>query len=334
MMSSSMRRACAVLVLLVCAPALAATQRHAVTIKEWPVPWPDTHPTDPFVARPDAVWFVGSTGHYLAMLNPQTGAFKRIDLIDEPGPQSVIVAANGMVWFSGTQREYIGRFDPVNRRIAHFPMSNDAASDPSRLMFERGERNIWFTAPASNIVGRLRLDSGVVDLLGVPRANAHPEGMASDAEGTPWFALSGTSTLAKVSPLQFAMTAYPLKRKDAQPRRIAFTSDGRLWYTDFAQGYLGVFTPATKEQKEWRFPGGKDSHPLALAVDSRDHVWAVETGAQPSKLIGFDPKTEKFFGATAIPSGGGTVSGLRYDTGSGGLWFGTQKNTIGFAKVN
>jgi virginiamycin B lyase len=330
-----MRRACpAFLLTLLCTSALAATQKHAVTIKEWPVPWPDTQPADPFKAAPDAVWFVGTKGNYLAMLNPQTGAFRRMDLIDEPGPQSVIVGVNGMVWFSGTLHAYIGRFDPVSRRIAHFGMSNDAASDPSTLMFELGERNIWFTVPASNIIGRLRLEAGVVDLLGVPRPNARPEGLASAPDGTPWFALSGTSTLAKVNPQQFAITAFPLKRKDAQPRRIAFSSDGRLWYTDYAQGYLGVFTPETKETKEWRFPAGKDSHPLGLAVDSLDRVWAVETGPQPSQIVGFDPKTEKFFGATPIPSGGGTVSNLRYDKASGGVWFATEKNTIGFAKVN
>lgn len=329
-----MRSACRALVLsLVCASALAATQKHTVAIKEWPVPWPDTHPAAPFASRPDAVWFVGSTGHYLATLNPQTGAFKRIDLIDEPGPQSVIVAANGMVWFSGTLHGYIGRFDPVTRRIAHFAVPNDAAGDPSTLMFELGERNIWFTAPAGNIVGRLRIDSGVIDLLGVPRPNARPDGLASAADGTPWFALSGSATLAKVSPEQFAMTAFPLKRSEAQPRRIAFSSDGRLWYTDPAQGYLGAFTPATKEAKEWRFPAGKGSRPEGIAIDSLDRVWSVEAGAQ-ARLIGFDPKTEKFFGTTAIPSGGGDVNGLRYDKTSGGLWFGTQKNTIGFAKVN
>lgn len=329
-----MRRVCCAFVLvLVCASALAAGQKHPVTIKEWPVPWPDSHPADPFVAKPDAVWFVGTTGNYLARLNPQTGAFKRIDLMDEPRPQSVIVAANGMVWFSGTQRSYIGRFDPVSRQIAHFAMPNDAAGDPTNLMFEFGEKNIWFTVPKGNIIGRLRLDPGIVDLIGVPRPNARPEGVASAADGTPWFTLPGTSTLAKVSPQQFAVTAFPLKRTDAQPRGLAFSSDGRLWYTDFAQGYLGAFTPATKETKEWRFPAGKDSQPFGIAIDSQDRVWAVETGKAPSKLVGFDPKTEKFFGTTAIPSGGGAVSRLRYDKASGGLWFGTEKNTIGFAKV-
>jgi virginiamycin B lyase len=220
----------------------------------------------------------------------------------------------------------------VSRLIAHIATPNAVAGDPTTLMFELGERNIWFTAPAENIVGRLRSDAGVIDLLGVPRANAHPEGLASAADGTPWFALSGTATLAKVNPQQFAMTAFPLPRTDARPRRIAFSSDGRLWYTDFAAGYLGAFTPETKDTKEWRLPAGKDSKPLGLAIDSRERVWAIETGTQPTKLVGFDPKTQKFFGTTSIASG--AVGNLRYDKASGGLWFATEKNTIAFAKVN
>src|SRR5262245_51556193 len=96
MTSSLMRRARWVfLLILVCPFVLAATQKQGVTIKEWPVPWPDTHPSDPFVAGPDTVWFVGSTGHYLATLNPQTGAFQPKGLIDEPGPQRAIVQRDG-----------------------------------------------------------------------------------------------------------------------------------------------------------------------------------------------------------------------------------------------
>lgn len=328
-----MRRAFFLLTLALALP-LCAAQKQAVTIKEWPVPWPGTHPSDAGMAKPDAVWFVGATGHYLATLNPQTGAFRRIDLIDEPGPRSVIVAANGIVWFSGTVGGYIGKYDSVTRRISHIEMPNGAAGDPTQLMFEQGERNIWFTVPMGNIVGRLRIDSAVVDLLGVSGREVRPEGIASAADGTPWFALAGTNRLAKVDPVKFSMTQFPLPRAEARPRRLAFTTDGRLWYTDFAGGYLGALTPATKETKEWPFPGGKGSRPYAMAVDSLDRVWAVETGTQPSKLVGFDPKTERFISTTAVPSGGGSISGLRYDRASGQLWFATEKDTIGYAKVN
>ncbi len=332
-----MRRVCSLLTLVLAASVAlsvaASEKQRTVPIKEWPVPWPDTHPTDPFVAGSE-VWFAGSTGHYLGTLNPQTGAFRRIDLIDEPGPQSVIVAANGMVWFSGTLHGYIGRFDSVTRRIAHMPTPNEAAGDPYTLMFELGERNIWFTAPAGNIVGRLRIDSEVIDLIGVSGRGARPEGLAAAPDGTPWFALAGTHQLASVDPVKFTMTQYPLPRVGARPRRLAFSSDGRLWYVDFAEGYLGVFTPATRDIKEWRFPAGKDSGPYGMALDANDRVWAVETGVQPNRLVGFDPKTATFFSGTPVPSGGGSIGNLRYDKTTGRMWFATEKNTLGFAKVN
>jgi virginiamycin B lyase len=55
---------------------------------------------------------------------------------------------------------------------------------------------------------------------------------------------------------------------------------------------------------------------------------------QPNRLVGFDPKTEAFFSSTAVPSGGGSIGNLRYDKATGRVWFATEKNTIGYAKVN
>jgi len=53
-------------------------------IKEWPVPWADTRPRDPYVdPTTGRIWFCGQAGHYLAYFVPETGEFKRYDL--EPG---------------------------------------------------------------------------------------------------------------------------------------------------------------------------------------------------------------------------------------------------------
>jgi virginiamycin B lyase len=321
------------LLALALALPLAAAEKHRVQIKEWPVPWPDSRPRDPYFVSPDSVWFVGQTGNYLATLNPKTGDFKKIDLLDEPGPHNLIVAANGMVWYAGNLRGYIGRYDPHTRRISHITMPNSAAGDPHTLVFDPGERNIWFTVQAGNIIGRLRIESGTVDLIGVSTHDARPYGIAMASDGSPWVALFGTNKLATVDPGKFVLTEHTLPRAAARPRRLGFTSDGRLWYVDFAEGYLGAFTPGTKAVKEWQLPGGKDSRPYAMAVDSQDRIWAVETGSQPNKLVGFDPKKERFFSTTSVPSGGGAIRNMHYERSSGQIWFGTDTNTIGYAKV-
>ncbi len=322
------------------APALplAAADRHPVEIKEWNIPWQDSQPRGGAGVRPDLVWFAGQTGNYLARLNPQTGIFSRVDLIDEPGPGGLIVAANGMVWYAASSRGYIGRYDPHSRTVRHIAMPNAAASDPRRLAFDHSQKTVWFTVPTGNIVGRVDIDSAVVDLVGVPTANALPDRIVVAADGSPWVALSGTNKLATLDPKTLAMTEHALPRANARPHGLGFTSDGRLWYVDFAEGYLGVLAPDGEVTKEWRVPGGKGSHPDALAVDSKDRLWIVETGSEPNRLAGFDPGTGRFFSVTRVPSsmpqGVGTVHDMTYDTGSGQLWFVTDASTIGYAKVN
>jgi virginiamycin B lyase len=59
----------------------------------------------------------------------------------------------------------------------------------------------------------------------------------------------------------------------------------------------------------------------------------VETGVQPNRLVGFDPKTEKFFSMTPIPSGGGTIRYMVFDPKTRMIWFGSDNNTIGRAQV-
>lgn len=76
-------------------------------------------------------------------------------------------------------------------------------------------------------------------------------------------------------------------------------------------------------------PGGPDSRPYAMAVDAQDRIWAVETGVQPNRFVGFDPKSETFFGTTEVPSGGGTVRHMVFHAPTNTIWFGADTNTIG-----
>jgi virginiamycin B lyase len=323
--------------LLALALAFPLAAADGLDIKEWRVPWAKSTPSDPHAVSPTAVWFVGQTGNYLATLNPKTGRFSKVDLTDEPAPHNLIAGAgaNGMIWFSGTAGGYIGRYDPQSRRLARFPMPNAAAGDPKALTFEAGERNIWFTVEEGNIIGRLRLVNGIVDLMAMPTPRTLPSGIAmAPYGGNPWVALFGTNKLATVDARTFMLTEHALPRASARPRRVAFTSDGLLWYVDFAEGYLGSFDPGTRVAQEWQVPGGKESKPYAIAVDSKDRIWVMESGSQPNKLVGFDPKKGRFFASTPVPSGGGKIRDMSYDRASNGLWFATGANTIAYAKVN
>ena len=125
-----------------------------------------------------------------------------------------------------------------------------------------------------------------------------------------------------------------LPNKDARPRRIVITSDDSIWYGDFARGYLGRYKPDSGEFAEWPLPGGANSLPYGMAVDKFDRVWVVETGRSPNEFVGFDTRAEEFFSVTEIPSGAGAVRNMDYFEPAGEIWFGTDMNTIGRAKVH
>ena len=324
-----MRTAGLGLVLGLIAPATLPAQ---VPIKEWPVPYADSRPRDPFVDNLNRVWFVGQKGNYLAYLEPESGKFKRYELEDGALPHNLIVDQKGAVWYAGNGNGHIGRLDPASGKITRYPMPNPEVRDPHTLVFD-DKGDLWFTAQSSNFVGRLRPGTGKIDLIEVATPNARPYGIEIDSKGRPWFNEFGSEKIAMVDPVSLKIREHPLPNDRSRTRRIAITSDDRIWYVDYSRGYLGRFDPATNQFKEWALPGGTGALPYAMAVDSRDRLWMVETGSQPNRLVGFDPKTEKFFGLTPIPSGGGTVRHMMYDQRSGQIWFGTDNNTIGRAQV-
>ena len=149
----------------------------------------------------------------------------------------------------------------------------------------------------------------------------------------PWIAEVGTNKIGTVDPQTMKLKEYVLPWEDARPRRIQVTSDDQVWYVDWVRGSLGHLDPATGKVEEWVSPAGSGSKPYAMAVDSQDRLWFVETAPDPNQFVGFDPKTREFFSRTKVPSGGGTIRHMMFNRSAGEIWFGTDTNTIGRAKV-
>lgn len=322
-----------ILTLALASPLVAqGPNQQTVAVNEWQVPWPNTRPRDPFVDAQGRVWFVGQEGHYVAMLTPATGQFRRYDLEPGAGPHNLIVAPDGMVWFSGNLVGYIGRLDPGTGAITKYPMPDTTVRDPHTLVFDRAG-DIWFSAQNGNVIGKLTVRTGEVRLIRVPTPRARPYGIMLDPRGTPWVVLFGTNKIASVNPATMELTEHVLPRPETRPRRIAITSDGGIWYGDYAAGMLGRLDPATGRAEEWPLPGGARSRPYAMAVDNQDRVYVAETGAQPNRFAVFDARTKQFVAGGPVPSGGGTVRHMVWDAASGDVWFGADVGTIGRARV-
>ena len=310
--------------------AQSAATRDSVIITEWDVPWPTTRPRDPDVAPDGRVWFVGQAGNYVAVLDPRSGEFRRFELAADVLPHNLIVGDDGTIWYAGNNAAHIGRMDPATGDVRVIDMPDPAARDPHTLVFGTDGR-IWFTVQQGGYIGRLDPRTERVDLLRMP-ARSRPYGIVADPGGGAWAVLFGTNRIVRVAP-DLTTRDYELPHTAARPRRLVRASDGGVWYVDHARGSLGRLDPATGDVREWPAPGGAAARPYALAIDDRDRVWFVETGAQPNRFVGFDPARERFIANTPVPSGGVSVRHMVFHEPTRTIWFGTDQNTIGRAQL-
>jgi virginiamycin B lyase len=301
-----------------------------VEITEWPVPWENTRPRDPYVGPDGRVWFVGQAGDYVGVLDPASGEFTRFALPEGAGPHNLIVAPDGKIWYAGNRAAHIGILDPSSGKVTQIA-TPDGVRDPHTLVWD-SKGDIWFTAQQSNYVGHVDVDQRAVHVVPVPTARARPYGIVTDRRDRPWIVLFGTNKLATVDS-GFALREIELPRPEARPRRLVVTSDGMVWYGDYAKGYLGRYDPKTGAVREWPMPAGEASLPYAMTVDDKDRIWLVETGVRPNRLAGFDPGQGAFFATVAIPSGAGSVRHMVFDPKTRSIWFGTDAGTIGRAKL-
>jgi virginiamycin B lyase len=329
--------------LITVAATAASTQQPApVPLQEYQVPWGrEGRPRDPAVAPDGSIFFVGQageapTGNYIARLNPGTGEWKKYELDPGTNPHSCIVDAQGMVWYSGNRNGTIGKLDPKTGGLTRYPIPDSTVRDPHTMIFDK-QGNIWFTAQQSNAIGHLDVKTGKFRIVKPPlpegRRSTNPYGIVLDSKGHPWVNLFATNMIATVDPKTFELTTYPLAHEGTRNRRIAITSDDKVFYVDYARGYVGKLDPVTKKVTEWMLPGGAKSLPYGMTSDDRDRIWIAETGSQPNRLVGFDPKTEEFFSVTDIPGERNTVRYMIFDKKTKLLWYGSDAGMIGQAAV-
>tara|TARA_R100001143_G_C3361139_1_gene136017 strand:+ start:14305 stop:15333 length:1029 start_codon:yes stop_codon:yes gene_type:complete len=305
-----------------------------VSLHEWNVPFDDSRSRDPFVAPDGTVFFAGQRADYVGFFNPETEEFGYHPLEDGAGPHTVVVTDDGTVWYTGNRAQHIGKMDPETGEITKYMMDDEHARDPHTFAIDK-DGNLWFTAQGGNGVGHFNVSTGETIILPVPTERARPYGirMAPDNE-RPWIALFGTNKIATVNPETMELVEIELPREEIRPRRLDVTSDGRVWWGDYASGYVGVYDPADGSFNEWEMPDGDASRPYAVLKDDKDRIWLSASGLEPTKMVAFDTNSEEFVASIEIPSGNGSIRHIDYDVRTRSLWFGTDTGHIGRLVIN
>ena len=91
------------------------------------------------------------------------------------------------------------------------------------------------------------------------------------------------------------VTEYDLPRKKIQPHDVVLDAQGQVWFTHFAEQFLGRFDPKTLKVFEYPLPVIKEGFPIGtldLETEKSGKLWV--SMMYQGGVARFDPQTEKF----------------------------------------
>ena len=309
------------------APAAGAD----IEITEWVVPWENTRPRDPYVDGQGRVWFVGQRGDYLAYLDPATGDFRRYELDPGTGPHNLIVDEDGFVWYAGNRAMHIGRLDPETGAIEKILMPTPDARDPHTLTFDHNG-DIWFSVQGGSFVGKLGTETGSVELVPVEGRGRRPTASWSTRTTAP-----GSASSAPTGSPPSIRRPWSSRSSSCRGPRPAAPPGAHVERAPVVRRLRGRSArPLRSVHRRGPGMGGprrRGGPAVRHGGRRRGPLYFVESGVRPNRFVGFDPAAEEFFAMTEIASGGGTVRHMYYHPPTGDIWFGTDTNNIGRARV-
>jgi virginiamycin B lyase len=308
--------------------AALAVAAEPAAITEWDIPTPASAPHC-LVAAPDGtIWYVGIAANTLGRFDPRTERFSEWTLPTPASrPHGIVHASDGRLYITEQAGNKIAAFEPRTERWTEYAVPSPGAGPHTPIEGPPGE--IWFTEQRGNRIGRLDVATGRITEYAVPTPRANAYGIIyAPAEQAIYFAELRGNRLGRVDIATGRVEEFPTPTPDSGVRRLAIDRSGGIWMTYNRAGKVARFDPAERAFREYDAPGGADSQPYAVSVDSTGRVWFNQFQPTLNDLVELDPAT----GATTshrIPSGPALVRKLTVDAANRVWYANNGQNRIG-----
>jgi virginiamycin B lyase len=173
---------------------------------------------------------------------------------------------------------------------------------------------VWVGEMHANRLGRLNVQTGVVNSWEPPGGRYGIMTTTVDAQGNIWFAELYANYLGRFDPQQQTFHLFPLgtwQGSPLGPRDLHVDGKGMLWFTAMEAAALGRLDPSTGTIRLWPLP----SSPSTLTLTPSGRVWFGAAGAVGS----LDPAMGQIT-LYRLPNQQAQVFSMALDT-SGRLWF-------------
>ncbi len=254
---------------------------------------------------------------------------------DEIGsPHSIVVNAEGDVWFAEKVGKNLVKFDFEHDRFEIHPLpSNWGDVGPSRIAlapdgsiwftvrrWANSEDNTWFLGqlePADGGFRRYMLaNKDAPDETGTYARNVTPDDLLVDRKGTVWFLSPEDNKVYNFEPDSVNLNGFLIPTPNSYPKGIAIDGNGAIWFAQANTNNIAKLVPSRGTFSEYKIPT-PFANPETLTVDGADRVWFVEL--RTNRLGAFYPGDERFYEAL-IPTAGGLPNAIEVDN-RGNIWF-------------
>ena len=246
-------------------------------ITEFPTNEPTAHPHGITAAPDGTVWFT-VLPYGIGRIQPGADELELIKIPDHEdgqpaGAHTIIVARDGIIWFSEILGGSIGRYDPASGDYQSFAVEKNSA--PYGIV-EREDNVFWFATLRSGKIGRLDGNNGEIKLYPIPSKDPEAQRLRFDAKGRIWFGEYETGKIGMFELASEQFTEYDLPfRGSAYSIHVDQTGD--VWIGALERDSLIRFDPDTEEMREYQLPGVgaivRDIWP-----DEEGRMWFVQWG--------------------------------------------------------
>ncbi|HEX3836264.1 MAG TPA: hypothetical protein VHW25_04810 [Steroidobacteraceae bacterium] len=189
---------------------------------------------------------------------------------DRSGPTTVVVAADGKIWFTEGSGNRIGSMNPDGTDLLEFPLPHPDSSP--RIITRGSDGNFWFSEHTGNRISRIT-QNGRITEWDIPTPNSQPRAVALGKDGNIWFGMFAAGKIGRITPAG-VITEFTPPTADSGPRAIAAGGDGNLWFSEYRTDKIGRITPKGVIT-EFALPR-RNSGPGDITMGPDGALWFVE----------------------------------------------------------
>jgi streptogramin lyase len=219
-------------------------------------------------------------------------------------PHDVVVAADGMIWYTDFGEPFISKFNPKTLELTEYPVKIFKPNHPVGLLDLGVDKKgtFWFDTMYQASLGNLDPKTGEIKYY--PLAEEFNDfavqmnfvGLRHDVDGKVWTKNVPTGDVFRLDIATGKWERFqPLKDLANGKRNTIYQlvsdSKNNAWVAEFSNGYLGRIDAKTTKVTWYQMPT-QNARARRMRIDDQDRIWVTEY--RGNKVAMFDPTTEKF----------------------------------------